>query len=83
MTPITVIAFTDFADVPLVCSIDDAARVLNISVRTIRRRLSRGEYVPGVMPRHGREPWQFSKPVLRHFVEGGYANPRIVRRRSA
>lgn len=73
--------FTAWADVPLVCGVDDAARVLNKGVSTLYRQLEAGRFVPGVMPRNGQEPWQFSKKKLQDYVEGGYAM-QVVRRRA-
>lgn len=75
-------AFTDWASVPLVCGVKDAARVLNRGVSTLYRQLEAGEFVPGVMPRHGQEPWEFSKKKLQEYVEGGYAKFSVVRRAS-
>lgn len=76
--------FTDFSQVPLVCGIEDAARVLNTSPRSLYRKLEAGKFVPGVMPREGKtSPWQFSKKKLQDYVEGGYANQlRVIRRRA-
>lgn len=75
-------AFTDWDQVPLVCDIKDAARVFNVSVCTLRRRLETNAQVPGVLPRSGQEAWRFSKPVMRNYVDGGYVNLRVVRRRA-
>jgi len=74
-------AFTSWEQMPLVGTIEDAARALNTSVRTIRRRLARGEHVPGVMPRRGQEPWQFSKQALQRYLDGGYV--RVMQRKGA
>lgn len=76
--------FTSWDDVPLVLGIEDAARVLNTSVRTIRRRLRTGQFVPGVMPRLGGQtaPHRFSKQLLQQYVEGGYAKFTVVKRRA-
>lgn len=70
-------AFTNWDDVPLVATVQDAARVLNTSPTTIYRRLEAGKYVPGAMPREGKERYRFSKKKLREFVEGGYARMRV------
>lgn len=75
--------FTSFDQVPIVCGIADAARVLNTSTRSLYRKLEAGKFVPGVMPRDGKtSPWQFSKKKLQDYVEGGYAQMRVVRRRA-
>ncbi len=68
---------------PGVVDLKTAAAYLGQSTRTLHRRLARGEHIPGLMPRKGREAWQFSMPMLRKFVEGGYAAPYLVNRRSA
>ncbi len=75
--------FTDFASVPLVCSVQDAARVLNIGASTLYRRLEAGKFVPGLMPRNRQEPWQFSKKKLQDYVEGGYAMQLVRRSRAS
>ena len=72
--------FTSFDDVPIVCSVEDAARVLNVSASYLYRRLTAGQFVPGLMPRDGQAPYQFSKKKLQDYVEGGYALQ--VRRRA-
>lgn len=74
--------FTDWASVPLVCGVDDAARVLNKGLSTLYRKLEAGKHVPGLMPRDGQEPYQFSKKKLQDYVEGGYVNFSVVRRRA-
>lgn len=74
--------FTDWAAVPLVCGVEDAARVLNKGLSTLYRKLEAGEFVPGVMPRNGQEPWRFSKKKLQDYVEGGYANFARLKRAS-
>lgn len=67
--------FTTWDDVPLVCSKQQAAAVLNISVRSIESRLADGTMAPAPMPRTkgGKEAWKWSKSVLKTYVEGGYA----------
>lgn len=72
--------FTDFADVPVVCTVQDAARVLNRSTSWLYRKLEAGDYVPGVMPRDDHEEWRFSKKALQNYIEGGYLNARRSRR---
>lgn len=64
--------FTNWDEVPLVCGVEDAAKVLNLGASTLYRQLERNEYVPGLMPRAGREPWRFSKAKLRDYIDGGY-----------
>lgn len=67
-----------------VVGIEEAAAYLGKSSRTLRRMIARGEHVPGLMPRRGREPWEFSKPVMQRHVEGGYVNSlRVLQRRRA
>lgn len=73
--------FTEWSTVPLVCGVEDAARVLNRGVSTLYRQLEAGKFVPGLMPRDGQEPYQFSKKKLQDYVEGGYAL-QLVRRRA-
>ncbi|MGE3273838.1 MAG: hypothetical protein AB7O67_01915 [Vicinamibacterales bacterium] len=65
--------FARWDDVPLVCRIEDTARVLNRSRRSIERDLERGTMNPQPMPRTTkREPLRWSRAVLQEFVEGGY-----------
>jgi len=66
-----------------VCGIEEAAAYLGVSAKTIRRRITKGRYVPGLMPRHGQEPFEFSKSVLREHVNGAYTRLRVVTRRQA
>lgn len=67
---------TTWDDVPLVCSIEQAARVLDRSVRDIHRDLADGCMVPPPMPvigrarKHQRRQW--SKSALMAFLDGGY-----------
>lgn len=72
---------TDWSQLPLVCGVHDAARALNRSASKLYRQLEAGEFVPGVMPRKGQEPYQFSKKKLQDYVDGGYAM-QLVRRRA-
>lgn len=71
--------FSDWHDVPLVCSVKDAARVLNRSTKYLYRRLESGAHMPGLMPREGQQTYRFSRKKLQEYVEGGYAT--MIRRK--
>lgn len=76
-------AFTDFSQVPLVCDITTAARVLGRSVRMIHEDLADDTMTPAPLPRRraGRgSKWQWSKAALQRYLEGGYANQKTRRR---
>lgn len=60
-----------------VIGIEEAAAHLGESVSTIRRRMKRGEHIPGLMPKQGRK-YRFSLPVIQQYVEGGYAKGRRI-----
>lgn len=77
MSPVDNQPFKNWDDVPLVATVQDAARTLNTSPTTLYRKLEAGEFVPGVLPRKGKERYRFSKKKLREFVEGGYAQMRV------
>jgi excisionase family DNA binding protein len=61
-----------------VIGIEEAAAHLGESVSTIRRRIKRGEHVPGLMPKSGRK-YRFSLPVIESYVSGGYAKRQQAR----
>ncbi|HYC00439.1 MAG TPA: hypothetical protein VEC57_14980 [Candidatus Limnocylindrales bacterium] len=77
--------FTSWDDVPLICHIDDVARVLQRSVTTIYREVRAGTMVPPPLPRSGRTtPLEWRKVDLQNWYEGGYAKhdaPGARRRR--
>jgi len=78
-------AFTDFAQVPLVCDLKTTARVLGRSVSSIERDLADNAMTPAPMPRRRGSrgaKWQWSKAALQRYLEGGYANFNVVRRRA-
>lgn len=66
--------YTSWDDVPLVCNIEETARVLGRSVRQIRRLLHLGMMSPRPMPRCGGKTSAFlwSKADLQTYLEGGY-----------
>lgn len=71
--------FTDWADVPLVAGLDEAARVLNRSTRAIERDLATGRMRPAPMPRPTpRAPWQWAKSALRRHVDEAGACARSL-----
>lgn len=68
--------FTSWDQVPLVCDIDTAARVLRRSVTAIERDLAAGCMVPQPMPSVGpkriKQRRQWSKAALMAHLDGGY-----------
>lgn len=69
--------FTNWDDVPLVVNKSTTARVLGTSVSSINRALKAGTMLPAPMPRLAAGKWQWSKQVLRSYVDGGYQSMRI------
>jgi len=68
--------FTDWADVPLVCRVDEAARTLNRSRRAIERDLAAGTMTPAPRRRQSaREPWTWSKADLMAHVNDVASSP--------
>lgn len=66
--------FTDWADVPLSCSIEDVARLTRKSVTTIRRQVDAHLFHPMPMPRFGKtSPMLWSKDELMREFAGGHA----------
>lgn len=63
--------FTNWDDVPLVCEIEEAARVLRRSVKSIYRELQAGTMVPPPLPRAGKTtPFKWTKKALQEHLEG-------------
>lgn len=72
---------TDWSQLPLVCGITDTARVLNTSASSINRALKLGTMQPQPMPRLAGGKWQWSKAVLKAYVDGGYRQMPVRNRR--
>lgn len=74
---------TNWDDVPLVADIVTAARVLNTSVSSIKRRCQAGTMVPAPMPKVGKtSAYRWAKRALIEFVdERGYEKHDTQRRR--
>lgn len=76
-------AITEWSQVPLVCSLETTARVLNTSPASIYRALKLGTMIPQPMPRVAGGKWQWSKKVLQSYIDGGYQTMRVQRRKRA
>lgn len=74
-------AFTEWEVVPLVCDLKTTARVLNTSTSSINRALKAGTMQPRPMPRITGGKWQWSKAVLKSWVDGGYQRIGMSRKR--
>lgn len=74
-------ALTDWNQVPLVCSIEITAQVLNLSRTSIKRALKLGTMRPQPMPRLAGGKWQWSKAALQKYVDGGYSAFRATPRK--
>lgn len=63
--------YTSWEDVPLSCSVNEAAAALGLHANTIRNLITGGELPAKKM---GRE-WRIAKSDLRHYLEGKVNEP--------